>query len=200
MLRIPWAEGAFARGGERLLGGFQYESHSTSFDSHLDTKMSAFDVILHPTDFSAESDQAFQLACSVARDHFAKLVVLHVIPPSTFPDGDIDPDLLSEDRPAVRHCREQFDRLRALAGDVPLTFRLVLGYPVGMILNVARQEDAELIVIASHQHSQFHFQLHGSVAEGVLRQAHCPVLCLRQPNPGVSHVSGHRRERADTLN
>lgn len=162
--------------------------------------MSAVDVILHPTDFSAESDQAFQLACSVARDHFAKLVVLHVIPPSILSNCDADEDLLDEDQPGVRHCREQFDRLRALAGDIPLTVRLVLGYPVGMILNVARQADADLIVIASQTHSQFHFQLHGSVADGVLRQAHCPVLCLRQPNSGASNVSGYRREKAGTLN
>ena len=40
-------------------------------------------TILHPTDFSERSDQAFQLACSLARDHGARLIVLHVVfPPS----------------------------------------------------------------------------------------------------------------------
>jgi len=145
--------------------------------------MNTFDVILHPTDFSTDSDQAFLLACSIARDQFSELVVVHVLAPSNCPDCDADADLLREDRPAVRNCREQFQRMRSLAGDIPLSFRIALGYAVGTILNVARQEQADLIVIASHQHSQFHLQLHGSVAEGVLRQGHCPVLCLRQPAP-----------------
>lgn len=153
--------------------------------------MNTFDVILHPTDFSTDSDQAFQLACSIARDQFAELVVVHVLAPSSCPDCDSDADLLNEDRPAVRHCRELFQRMRSQAGDIPLSFRLSLGYAVGTILNVACQEKADLIVIASHQHSQFHLQLHGSIAEGVLRQAHCPVLCLRQPTsrPDASSAS-----------
>ena len=36
-------------------------------------------TILHPTDFSAPSLHAFKLACSIARDHAARVVVLSVI-------------------------------------------------------------------------------------------------------------------------
>ena len=56
--------------------------------------MNTFDVILHPTDFSTDSDQAFLLACSIARDQFAELVVVHVLAPSNCPDCDSDADLL----------------------------------------------------------------------------------------------------------
>ena len=158
--------------------------------------MNMFDVILHPTDFSTDSNQAFLLACSIARDQFAELVVVHVLAPSSCPDCDSDADLLKEDRPTVRNCREQFQRMRSLVGDIPLSFRIALGYAVGTILNVARQERADLIVIASHQHTQFHLQLHGSIAEGVLRQAHCPVLCLRQPTEQPAMSSSPAAERA----
>lgn len=161
--------------------------------------MSSFDAILFATDLSEESDQAFQLACTVAREHRAKLVVIHVIPPIICPGSDAELDL-DEDRPAVRRCREEFEHLRTLAHDLPLSFRMVVGYPVGMILNAARQEAADLIVIGSHENSQFPFQLHGSVADGVLRRAHCPVLCLRQPNCNASNVSSCHHEKADTLN
>lgn len=157
--------------------------------------MNTFDVILHPTDFSTDSDQAFLLACSIARDQFAELVVVHVLAPSSCPDCDSDADLLNEDRPAVSNCREQFQRMRSFAGDIPLSFRIALGYAVGTILNVARQEQADLIVIASHQHTQFHLQLHGSIAEGVLRQGHCPVLCLRQPTQQPAMSSSPATER-----
>jgi nucleotide-binding universal stress UspA family protein len=36
-------------------------------------------TILHPTDFSRCSQDAFRLACSLARDHGARLIVLHVV-------------------------------------------------------------------------------------------------------------------------
>ncbi len=36
-------------------------------------------TVLHPTDFSERSDCAFQLACSLARAHGARLIVLHVL-------------------------------------------------------------------------------------------------------------------------
>ena len=36
-------------------------------------------TILHPTDFSERSQYAFWLACSLARDYGARLIVLHVV-------------------------------------------------------------------------------------------------------------------------
>ena len=67
---------------------------------------------------------------------------------------------------------------------------------VGMWLMAKRKIETDLIVIASHQHTPVQLQLHGSVAEGVLRQAHCPVLCLRQPtlHPAKSPASTTLRE------
>ena len=37
--------------------------------------------ILHPTDFSECSEHAFRLACTLAQDHGARLLVLHVAAP-----------------------------------------------------------------------------------------------------------------------
>ena len=143
--------------------------------------MSTYDVILHPTDFSEDSNLAFQLACSIARDQFASLVVVHVLPPESFPDRESDDIAVDEELPVVRECYEHFGRMKAQAGEIPISFRIVRGYSVGAILNVAHEENVELIVIASHHHSRFHLQVHGSVAEGLLRQTHCPLLVLRHP-------------------
>lgn len=144
--------------------------------------MSTFDVILHPTDFTEDSDQAFQLACNMAREQYASLIVVHVLPLDF--GGQSDPDVVLDDvdDPIIQSCRERFISMRAKAADISLSFRLVSGHAVGSILKVAAEEHAELIVIASHRHSQFHLQLHGSVAEGLLRQSHCPVVVLRQPS------------------
>lgn len=143
--------------------------------------MSSFDVILHPTDFSPDSFQAFELACNMVRDQFSTLIVAHVLPFDCNSTADPEADLNNDTSPAVEECRRQFARMKAMAPDIPLSFRLVFGNAVGAVLKVAAEENAELIVIASHRHDQFHLQLHGSVTEGLLRQSHCPVLVLRQP-------------------
>jgi len=41
--------------------------------------MLSIQTILHPTDLSPRSEYALQLACSLARDHGARLIVLHVM-------------------------------------------------------------------------------------------------------------------------
>jgi len=69
----------------------------------LEVKMNDVGAILVTTDFSTESDQAFRVACSIARDQGARLVVLHVIPPSTVADDDAGRPA-HEDWPSVRHC------------------------------------------------------------------------------------------------
>jgi len=150
--------------------------------------MGSFDVILHPTDFSEDSDQAFQLACNMARDQFATLVVVHVLSPSCSHLCQAEEDLNEDHGPIVEECRKQFNRMKALAPDIPVSFRLVFGHAVGAILQVAAEVNAELIVIASHRHDQFHLQLHGSVAEGVLRQTPCPVVVLRQPTTSLKRT------------
>lgn len=43
--------------------------------------MFPFKTILHPTDFSERSALAFRLACSLARDYGARLILLHVAEP-----------------------------------------------------------------------------------------------------------------------
>ena len=40
--------------------------------------MLAIQSILHPTDFSENSGTAFDLACALAKDYGARLVVMHV--------------------------------------------------------------------------------------------------------------------------
>lgn len=143
--------------------------------------MRSYDVILHPTDFTEESDQAFRLACNMARDEFSRVVVVHVLPMEYKQQCKAEEELNDDHGPIAERCREHFKQMNAMAADIPVTFRIVFGHAVGAILKVACEVNAEVIVIASHRQNQSHFQLHGSVTEGVLRQSPCPVVVLRQP-------------------
>jgi nucleotide-binding universal stress UspA family protein len=135
--------------------------------------------ILHPTDFSEGSLPAFYLACSLARDYGARLVLLHVIERPLLMHGDFLPtpdDLRGE-------MHEQLDRLRVPDPDAQVQRRLEHGDPVTEILRVAGDVHADLIVLGTHGRTGLSRLLMGSVAEQIVRRAACPVVTVKAPFP-----------------
>jgi nucleotide-binding universal stress UspA family protein len=59
------------------------------------------------------------------------------------------------------------------------TVRLRNGKPYRQILDVAQDEDADLIVIGVHGRSPMDIMFFGSTANQVVRRASCPVLTIR---------------------
>jgi nucleotide-binding universal stress UspA family protein len=55
----------------------------------------------------------------------------------------------------------------------------VIGEPAKSIVNLAENEQADLIVIATHGRSGIKGMFFGSVAEKVVRSATCPVLTMK---------------------
>jgi nucleotide-binding universal stress UspA family protein len=146
--------------------------------------MPAIRTILHPTDFSEHSDYAFGLACALARDYGARLLVLHVATrPVVVPiEGVIapEPELYQEEFTEALHKFQEADP--ALAIDT----RLVLGGdPATEIVRAAGAAAADLIVLGTHGRKGVRRFLMGSVAEAVLRQAACPVLTVKAPYPAA---------------
>jgi nucleotide-binding universal stress UspA family protein len=136
-------------------------------------------TILHPTDFSTYSDNAFRLASALARDHGSRLIVLHVSTPLVVAYGDM---IL----PAAKVDYKQLkDKLLALAGPEPVRVEHLLeeGEPVPEILRVARETNCDLIVMGTHGRRGVGRLLMGSVAEQVMRQAPCPVVTVKTPIP-----------------
>jgi nucleotide-binding universal stress UspA family protein len=137
-------------------------------------------TILVPTDFSERSAHAFGLACALARDHGARLVVLHVLaPPAAVYMGVTPPE---PDRSRHEHW-EQLCRLGPRDPRVRVERLLAEGEPAGAILQAARDNHCDLIVMGTHGHTGLGRVLLGSVAEAVLRQAPCPVVTVRAPAP-----------------
>ncbi len=148
-------------------------------------------TILHPTDFSAHSDYALRLACALARDHGARLVLLHVAaPPTAVYGGDIlipaPPDSHDEER-------QRLDRLQ-VPDTVPTERHLVEGDAATRILDVAEKTGSDLIVMGTHGRTGLARLLMGSVAEQIVRKAPCPVLTVKTPFPAASPASGAPRE------
>jgi nucleotide-binding universal stress UspA family protein len=140
-------------------------------------------AILHPTDFSPRSEQAFQLACSLARDHGARLLVLHVLERPVFVYGGVlmaPPPPAAEEREAVR---AKLHRIQAPDGAVRVEHLLEEGDPATGILQTAQERKCDLIVMGTHGRTGLGRALMGSVAEQVVRRAACPVLTVKAPLP-----------------
>lgn len=139
-----------------------------------------FQTILHPTDFSPHSRYAFELACSLARDHGARLMVLHVVyrPIAVYAGvmtAPLPPPLLDERKAA----QEQLDQIRPTDSSLPIESRLEEGDPATWILEVAKERNCDLIVMGTHGRTGLTRLLMGSVAEKVLRSALCPVITVK---------------------
>ena len=78
------------------------------------------------------------------------------------------------------HAQELLQRsVDALRADgLPVSPLLVSGKPVEKILVEAERLQPFLIVLGSHSHGALHHLLLGSVSEGVLRKANCPVVIV----------------------
>jgi len=136
-------------------------------------------TIVAPTDFSPSGEAAVQFATSLARGLGASLVLVYAADAAVSYGLDtIHPVLIEPDFAAL-------EELLAGAGpgdgSVPCRRRVVEGDPADVILRVADEEKADLIVMGTHGRTGLTRLLMGSVAESVLRRADCPVLTYRNP-------------------
>jgi len=80
---------------------------------------------------------------------------------------------------AQRHVEEWRAEAGKLAGASRVTAETAVGEPAAEILEVARGRGADLIVVGTHGRTGLEHALMGSIAERVVRRAHCPVLTVR---------------------
>jgi nucleotide-binding universal stress UspA family protein len=133
--------------------------------------------ILHPTDFSDSAKPAFELACALARDYRATLVLVHVVPPTHVfaPDGIAVPFPAQD----VYDAQAQLARMHPADPDVAVEYHVRDGDPTAQILKIATDDAVDVIVMGTHGTSGLTRLLVGSVAESVMRKAPCPVLTVR---------------------
>jgi nucleotide-binding universal stress UspA family protein len=152
-------------------------------------------TILHPTDFSPPSGYAFELACALARDYGARLVLLHVKPPPQVLFGKAGP-VVAEPPDLRSTLQEQLDQLRPAGTASQVERRLLEGDAAAEIVNTAREVGSDLVVMGTHGRTGLRRLLMGSVAEQVVRKAPCPVLTVKLPFPADPHPAGEARSQA----
>lgn len=146
--------------------------------------MLAIRTVLHPTDFSERADLAFRLACSLAQDYGARLVLVHVVelPLAVASEGV----LMLPPEFDLESLRDRLQQLRPQDPKVAVEHRLIQGDIATQILRVAEETKCDMIVLGTHGRTGLSRLLMGSVAEQVLRKATCPVLTAKAPQPETS--------------
>jgi nucleotide-binding universal stress UspA family protein len=144
--------------------------------------MYAIRRILHPTDFSTAAPAALRVACSLAEDYGAELALLHVWDPHLETRDEQHPHVPAN---SLEEALAWLDAIELPAPSVRTFRHLVVGDPVNEIVLEAKEGAADLIVMGTHSRTGLNRLLTGSVAEGVLRQASCPVMTVREtPHAG----------------
>jgi len=148
--------------------------------------MIKIEKILVPTDFSEHSKYAFSYALSFAKEYDAELVMLHVIEDVQYLanaymfDVPMMPSFSDMEQNRVKEMDDFIER-EVADSSVKIAKSVRHGRPFVEIIQAARDEDVDLIVIATHGRGGLEHVLFGSTAEKVVRKAPCPVLSIRKP-------------------
>jgi nucleotide-binding universal stress UspA family protein len=163
----------------------------------------AFTHVLIPTDFSDPASNAFRYAIEEAILHRARVTLLHVLGPHAGTDvyfvtgepgpprqGSVDPVAGGrlggqQAQPTVvrrDHAEEALTQLQDLVRGAfkgKWDAEVAVGPPAETIVRIARERQADLIVMGTHGRTGLQHVLLGSVTEQVVRLAACPVLTVR---------------------
>lgn len=147
--------------------------------------------ILCPVDFSETSARALHYAMVMAQRVTAQVTLLHAytLPNFVMPEGAMLPDARDLTRLSVE-AQAKLDETAAKYTHtlVRLTPELTVGEPSIEIPRCAKENEVDLIVMATHGRTGLEHALLGSVAERVVRTSEIPVLTIREPRPGDRHA------------
>jgi nucleotide-binding universal stress UspA family protein len=135
--------------------------------------------VLVPTDFSDESARVVE-DWRDSVDNPEELTILHVAPqiPTSEADLTIGWSLEGEQRRA-EILREKLRQRFSGSKYDKVHFEVRFGTPATEIAKYAEEHHVDLIALPSHGRRGLARVLIGSVAERVVRLAHCPVLVMR---------------------
>ena len=138
--------------------------------------------IVLATDFSDNSLKAVPVAQSLADGFGARLTLMHVVEKFLIDamlgqelTRDTSERLTGQARARLQQVAAALRQRNGLRADIAVRF----GKPFDEISRGAQELGASLIVVTTHGYTGLKHVYLGSVAERVVRHAHCPVLVVR---------------------
>jgi nucleotide-binding universal stress UspA family protein len=156
-----------------------------------------FNHLLVPTDGSALSEVAVQMAVTLAAENDASVTGLHVMP--EFHVMAYGSEMLRDtEEKFVQANRERAEAFLAAvtkaatqASVICETVATTCAHPYEAIISIAIERNCDLIVMASHGRSGVRGLLIGSETQKVLTHSAIPVLVVRQStHTGVASEAG----------
>lgn len=135
-------------------------------------------LVVVPVDFSGFSVDSIRTALEFVEKP-DQLHVVHAVPHLDYMSPGMEWGAI-DDESREQSVRAHFDEFLDEHGIHGVTSVVLSGDPGTEIAEYAEQSDADLIAIPSHGYHGFKRFVLGSVAERVVRHAHCPVLILRR--------------------
>ncbi len=145
-------------------------------------------TLLTPVDFSSYSIEAATHAYELSRAVGGRLHMLHVVVPhhSLLPLIPLVADAehareLAREASMVEQAEAELARLKAerMENSPTVTTLALVGPPAAKIREYAAEQNVDLIVVSTHGRTGVEHVLIGSVAEKLVRTAHCSVIVLR---------------------
>lgn len=146
--------------------------------------------VLVPVDFEQHTDQLAEFAIGMANKLDAKLTFVHVVQEGEY-YSDYDSSSFEEFEARIQNNAEK--KMAALieknkTSCPGCTGVLLSGDAVDCIVEYVKDQEIDLIIMATHGSKGIEKIMLGSVADRVLKRAHCPTLVF---NP----YKGERGER-----
>jgi len=142
-----------------------------------------FRTVILATDLSPTSEAATTAALDLAGSLGARLLAVSVIDPGSLrlPGGRFR-QRVDQVRTEREHVAQSLVA-RGRSIGVTVDFLVWEGDPGESIIEAARAESADMIVVGSHGRGTVGRFLIGSVSDHVVRNAQCPVLVVRSGGP-----------------
>jgi nucleotide-binding universal stress UspA family protein len=147
--------------------------------------------IVFPTDFSNYNDAALKYASWLALQSGATLHFVHVADTRELGAaiGELSYLYSTEWEEARRQGELQLKNMTPPDPGVKFKHHSLMGIPDVHIVQFAVDQNADLIVMASHGRRGLSRLVMGSVAEAVMRKAPCPVMIVKQPHESKSAMA-----------
>ena len=144
--------------------------------------------MLVPVDFSDCSLDALEYGALAAQRSKASITLLHVLEPVSYGLDFTLPGVGKREQMRTTLTQQLSGLVVTLtSAGVPSDFAISGGLPADSILDTARAQSVDMIVMGTHGRRGLSHVLFGSVAESVLRRSSCPVLTVRSPKFPPDH-------------
>ena len=144
-------------------------------------------TILIPIDFSENASNALEYAVETARAVNASISVLHIYNPPVSAQSVIRAVVAEDISRATKVAREKLIKItETITTEYPMlacSYEIVVGDTVSEILRLAKQKNADLIVMGTRGASKVSNVLFGSNTAAIIEKSECPVLCIPQNLP-----------------